>query len=126
MSWNSVLNMFCEMKNRAMEKGIDLWAYDARKETCVDYWARMIGEEKYEKVNQIEKIYESVLEENQCVSLKTLAVSGKDLITGADMQPGRELGEMLQYLLELVVENPELNHRETLLKEAAEKKNKVQ
>lgn len=83
-------------------------------------------EEKYEKVNQIEQIYESVLEENQCVSLKTLAVSGKDLITGVGMQPGRELGEMLQYLLELVVENPELNHRETLLKEAAEKKNKVQ
>lgn len=82
--------------------------------------------EKYEKVDRTEQIYRSVLEENQCVSLKTLAVSGKDLITGAGMQPGRELGEMLQYLLELVVENPALNDREILLEKAAEKKNKVQ
>ncbi len=83
-------------------------------------------EEKYEKVDKTEQIYASVLEENQCVSLKSLAVSGKDLITGAAMQPGKELGEMLQYLLELVVENPALNDREILLKEAIEKKNKVQ
>ena len=51
--------------------------------------------------------------------LKTLAVTGRDLIdTG--MKPGRELGEMLQQLLELVLEHPEQNTREQLLEKVKE------
>ena len=56
---------------------------------------------------------------SKCVSLKTLAVTGRDLIdTG--MKPGRELGEMLQQLLELVLEHPEQNTREQLLEKVKE------
>lgn len=47
MSWNVVLNKFCEIKNKAMESGIDLWAYDTEKETCLDYWVRMLKNEEY-------------------------------------------------------------------------------
>ena len=47
------------------------------------------------------------------------AVTGRDLIdTG--MKPGRELGEMLQQLLELVLEHPEQNTREQLLEKVKE------
>lgn len=50
---------------------------------------------------------------------ETLAVTGRDLIdTG--MKPGRELGEMLQQLLELVLEHPEQNTREQLLEKVKE------
>ena len=43
----------------------------------------------------------------------------RDLIhTG--MKPGRELGEMLQQLLELVLEHPEQNTREQLLEKVKE------
>ena len=61
-----------------------------------------------------QKIYEEILEKGQCVSLKTLAVSGKDLIQ-AGMKPGKELGEKLGEFLEIVLDNPELNTKEALL-----------
>lgn len=49
--------------------------------------------------------------------LKTLAVSGTDLIA-AGMKPGKELGGVLQNLLELVLEDPDCNTAEKLMAEA--------
>lgn len=74
--------------------------------------------ERTEKAAQLQavcEVYEKVLKEGQCVSLKTLQVSGQDLIEGCGMKPGRELGEMLRQLLEQVIEEPERNSREWLL-----------
>lgn len=51
-----------------------------------------------------------------CISLKTLAVTGSDLIA-AGLRPGRELGEILARLLELVIEDPEKNTKEELMNE---------
>lgn len=72
-------------------------------------------EEKLKNLKEIRRCYEEVLEKEQCVSLKTLAVTGSDLISWG-MQPGKEIGETLHMLLELVIENPEMNRKE-LLKE---------
>ena len=49
------------------------------------------------------------------MSLKDLAVTGRDLI-GAGMSPGKEIGEKLKELLELVIEDPELNTKDELLR----------
>ena len=43
-----------------------------------------------------------------------LAVTGSDLIA-AGMKPGKEIGNTLNALLELVLENPEKNTKQTLL-----------
>ena len=72
-------------------------------------------EEKIQNLDEIEAIYAQIVEEGQCVSLKTLAVTGKDLIA-AGMKPGKEIGEKLNELLEIVIENPELNKKSELLK----------
>ena len=72
-------------------------------------------EEKIQNLDEIEEIYAQIVEEGQCVSLKTLAVTGKDLIA-AGMKPGKEIGEKLNELLEIVIENPELNKKSELLK----------
>jgi len=75
-----------------------------------------------EKLDMLEKwqgLYKEILEKNQCVSLKTLAVSGSDLIA-AGWKPGKELGEALKQLLELVLEDPARNTKEWLLAKAAE------
>ena len=72
--------------------------------------------EKEESLEEIYRIYRQIMSEGQCVCLKTLAVSGQDLIDEAGMKPGRELGRTLQRLLDMVIENPSLNTRETLLK----------
>ncbi len=83
-------------------------------------------EEKLARITQVEEIYQMILAENQCVSLKTLAVSGKELITEAGMKPGKELGEVLKKLLELVIDEPDMNNREILLAKAVEWIEKVQ
>lgn len=77
-------------------------------------------EKKLEKLQTVKEIYETVIKQQQCVSLKTLAVTGRDLMEQTDMVPGKELGEMLKELLELVVEEPSLNEKEVLLSKARE------
>lgn len=55
----------------------------------------------------------AVLKSGECFSLKYLAVTGQDLLNlGLN---GRELGEMLLFLLEYVMEFPENNNRDLLL-----------
>lgn len=76
--------------------------------------------EKLERVCKVQKIYEQILERQQCVSLKALAVTGRDLMEQAGMSPGRELGKMLNTLLGLVVDDPSLNQKEVLLNKARE------
>lgn len=74
-------------------------------------------EEKLEILAKWESLYREIIAQKQCVSLKTLDITGSDLIA-AGMKPGREIGSLLNTLLELVLERPEYNTREILLKEA--------
>lgn len=71
-------------------------------------------EEKLRKLANLRQIYHEILDAQECVSLRMLAVTGKDLID-AGMKPGRELGTTLQMLLELVLEDPSMNTKENLL-----------
>ena len=72
-------------------------------------------EEKLQNLQDIRSCYEEIIENKQCVSLKELAVTGSDLIADG-MMPGKEIGHVLQLLLEQVLEKPELNDKETLLR----------
>ncbi len=74
-------------------------------------------EEKLAAVNRWQKLYEQILEEKQCVTLKSLAVNGSDLLR-MGWTPGREIGETLNLLLEQVLEDPRRNNREYLLEQA--------
>lgn len=71
-------------------------------------------QEKQERLDEVKKAYQEILEKQECVSLKTLAVTGKDLIR-AGYKPGKEIGETLNRFLEIVLEDPEKNTREILL-----------
>ena len=75
--------------------------------------------EKLDNLEQWKILYDRIIEEKQCVSLKTLAVTGTDLIA-MGMKPGKEIGEMLHKLLDVVLENPEYNTKEQLLQKAKE------
>ena len=71
-------------------------------------------EKKKERLKQTETLYEEIIKDGDCLSLKTLAVTGKDLIE-AGLKPGKELGNCLQKLLQDVLEHPEHNTKEYLL-----------
>ena len=77
-------------------------------------------EEKLRKLAYIQQIYEGICDRKECLSLKDLAVSGSDLIA-AGMPAGREIGVLLNELLELVLEDPQRNTREELLSVCREK-----
>jgi tRNA nucleotidyltransferase (CCA-adding enzyme) len=77
-------------------------------------------EEKLERLAYIEDTYRGICSRKEPVSLKDLEVTGSDLIA-LGMQPGRQIGEMLQELLEMVLDNPALNQKEKLLAICKEK-----
>jgi tRNA nucleotidyltransferase (CCA-adding enzyme) len=60
-----------------------------------------------------EKDLRAILKSGECFSLKHLAVSGDDLLSLG--LKGPELGEMLNFLLDYVMEYPDNNKREILL-----------
>lgn len=76
--------------------------------------------EKEEYLRQVREVFDEVIKEQECFSLKDLAVSGGDLIQ-AGMKPGKEMGALLQYLLEIVIEHPEENEKEHLIQIALKK-----
>lgn len=71
-------------------------------------------EEKLRSLDEVNRIYREILAEKQCLSVKNLAVGGRDLIADG-MKPGKEIGEMLAELLNLVLEEPEKNTKEFLI-----------
>ena len=71
--------------------------------------------EKLESLEGVRKLYQEIVKQGDCVSLKSLAVNGGDLIQ-AGYQPGKEIGEKLNYLLDVVIKNPEYNTKEQLLR----------
>ena len=71
-------------------------------------------EEKLEHEARVLELYKEILQQKDCLSLKCLQVSGTDLLE-IGMKPGKEIGEALHRLLELVLEYPERNTREQLL-----------
>ena len=71
-------------------------------------------EEKLHNIETVNNIFLGILEREECLCLKDLAVTGKDLID-LGIKPGKEIGEILNHLLEMVLENPVLNEKEILL-----------
>ena len=70
--------------------------------------------EKQEWLEQLRGLYEEIEREGDCLTIKDLAVNGRDLMR-AGMEPGPQLGRTLQGLLEIVLEDPGKNTKEYLL-----------
>lgn len=71
--------------------------------------------ERIAKIDNIERLLDEVLEEKQCFTLKDLAVNGKDLIQ-IGFKSGKELGSVLNMLLNGVINDEFKNNKEDLLK----------
>ncbi len=67
-------------------------------------------------LDEIVRLTRLIESRGDCIRLKDLAVTGNDLI-GRGMKPGRGMGRALGMLLDLVLEDPEKNKKDTLLAE---------
>ena len=65
---------------------------------------------KLENIIQIRELYRNALRNKECVTLKDLAVTGTDLIN-LGIAPGKELGTLLNELLDIVIEDPAWNQK---------------
>lgn len=74
-------------------------------------------EEKLYNINTVEKLFQEVMKDKECVSLKNLAVSGQDLIDNG-IKPGKQMGIILDTLLNEVIEEPNLNNYPYLISRA--------
>lgn len=73
------------------------------------------------KVNNIKQILEEVLQEETCFTLKDLAVNGNDLMS-IGYKENKELGNTLNELLRLVIDEECPNKKEKLLEVAIERR----
>ena len=72
---------------------------------------------KYQDFSNVISLKEQcfkILNEKQPLTVKDLAINGYDLM-GLGIQQGKEIGIALNWLLEKVLNNPELNNKEILL-----------
>ena len=64
---------------------------------------------------------DKILERGDCITLKTLAVTGNDLQKNKIVKEGKEVGAMLSFLLDIVHREPEKNTKQILLYYAKQK-----
>lgn len=103
------------------EKGVKRFINNVGKERLDDIFKLNIADIKgkadmrsIDKVYNLQKKCKEILEKQEPLSIKDLKINGNDIIkTG--VKEGKKVGEVLQYLLEKVLENPALNNRKDLL-----------
>jgi tRNA nucleotidyltransferase (CCA-adding enzyme) len=101
---------------RCMSKvGKELFPYFLKvRRANILAWKEDAQEKALSELLELETIYEGILEREECVCIKELSVDGKDLMAEGVKQ-GKQIGEILSDLLEIVLEEPEKNKKETLL-----------
>ena len=78
-------------------------------------------EQKEQVLYETKRLFDEFIEEKNCLSIKELKINGKDLMDMGVPQ-GKEIGEILSWLLDQVLEQPVLNERETLTAMVKEKR----
>lgn len=68
-----------------------------------------------EKVRYTENLVNEIINNNEPLTIKDLNINGGDLISNLNLKPGKILGDVLNHLLNIVLENPDLNSKEKLL-----------
>lgn len=71
--------------------------------------------EKERRLELLESIGHEILERKDCLSLKELAVGGKDILN-LGVTPGKEIGTILNNMLMDVLKNPSHNDKEYLIR----------
>lgn len=67
-----------------------------------------------EAAEKARELFKTITDRGDCLDTKNLAIDGAALIA-CGIEPGKEVGRLLNEALELVLENPEINTRERIL-----------
>jgi poly(A) polymerase/tRNA nucleotidyltransferase (CCA-adding enzyme) len=70
-------------------------------------------------VQNLKQRIEKVLEDQNAITVRDLVINGNDVMRTFDLQPGPVVGRVLNHLLEEILDDPEKNEQDTLLRIAA-------
>ena len=87
--------------------------YLAIRRADMDGQSSYMLEEKEENYRYIESLYREIISDNDCLTIKDLAVNGQDIMN-LGVPAGPKVGEVLNSLLEKVMDDPELNEKDIL------------
>lgn len=60
------------------------------------------------------KVFDDIIESGECFSISSLKINGRDIVS-KKIAKGRGVGQILEKLLDLCIENPKLNERDRLI-----------
>jgi tRNA nucleotidyltransferase (CCA-adding enzyme) len=72
-----------------------------------------LREEKMALVDRYEQHYTECIAKQNCLTKKDLAINGSDLIA-MGMKQGKEVGEIIEQIFQMVLDDPQLNQKEKL------------
>jgi tRNA nucleotidyltransferase (CCA-adding enzyme) len=67
-----------------------------------------------EKFERMRELLRQVIDQQQGVTVKDLAINGRDLLD-IGVPPGPQMGQILNSLVDQIIETPEINNKEDLL-----------
>ncbi len=97
----------------------DEHADDLMKIRWADSGGKDSGNPQDGSVSQMTQLIDNVRSAREPTNVAALAINGNDLIQ-AGHKPGPQMGALLKHLVDLVLEDPSLNNRETLLQLASQ------
>ena len=74
-----------------------------------------LSSDRIKELNEIEALIDEVLQEDECFSLKDLAINGKDVMQIMGIEQGSKVGDWLNKVLEEVIDGKMKNDREELI-----------
>ena len=70
--------------------------------------------EKLEYLEELDKLYQEILQSQDCLQIKDLEINGTDLMN-LGIPQGKQIGAILSKIFEMILEEPEKNSREYLI-----------
>lgn len=83
-------------------------------------YRRIMGNAPEDILEAVSSACQEIIEAGDCLSLRELKVNGSDLIA-CGVEPGTHMGEILNELFEMVLNDASLNHKDILIKIILEK-----
>lgn len=114
-----------EPSARAVRRAVNKIGAEYFEQVMALWRADTLAQSSYERqrklahIDAVEQLYTEIMESNQCISLKTLEITGNDLIA-LGVPKGKQIGVLLNQLLEEVLQEPGHNTHEYLMQKARE------
>ncbi len=75
----------------------------------------ILSKSKIDNINTAINVFNKVIADKNCFSKKDLKISGNDLIKNLNLKQGKVIGDLIQVLFDVVLDNPALNDKSTLI-----------